>query len=336
MSTTAPGKLRVGYIQEMFAAPILLLARSPWGQEHIELVEQPSGTGQVLTSFDASQPAGQKIDVAVALTEALVAGIARGRRDIKLVGSYVRSSLLWAVITGAQSKYNSIDDLKKTTIGISRVGSGSQLMASVMAMQHGWTDDDGRVTDLAFKVNDSFVNLRNSVNDGSTSAFMWETFTTAPYFHSGEVRRIGIVPTPWPSWTIAASQATTLETSPQRALLDTFLHKLQETIDEFTSEKSFAEDRPAQFMLQEFPHYKRQDVDDWLSTARWVRDPRQGAAGALTHGQETTTATFSRQTLASTLKTLEKAGVLQPDQAAADPSVFVDPWGNGKEGRLVV
>lgn len=337
-SNTAPTKLRVGYIQEMFAAPILLLARSSWGQSHIELVEQPSGTGQVLTSFDASSPSGQQIDVALALSEALIAGIARGRRDIKLVGSYVRSSLLWAVITGAQSRYQSIEDLKGSTIGISRVGSGSQLMASVMAMQHGWTDDQGRVSDLSFKVNDSFKNLRDSVNDGSASAFMWETFTTAPYFHSGEVRRIGIVPTPWPSWSIATSCATTLENPAQRELLDTFLHKLQETIDDFTSPESFQEGRPADFMQKEFPHYKKEDIDGWLATARWVGDSRPDSehAHALTDGQQTSTATVSRQTLASTLKTLEKAGVLQPEQAAADPSVFVDPWGNGKEGRLVV
>lgn len=67
------------------------------GQAHIELVEQPSGTGQMLTSLDASNGGGQKIDVAVALTEALIAGIAKGRTDYALVGSYVRSSLNWYV-----------------------------------------------------------------------------------------------------------------------------------------------------------------------------------------------------------------------------------------------
>lgn len=89
----------------------------------------------MLTSLD---PASQKIDVAVALTEALIAGIAKGRTDYKLVGSYVRTSLNWAVITGTDAKadaYQSISDLRGTRIGISRIGSGSQLMASVMALQ---------------------------------------------------------------------------------------------------------------------------------------------------------------------------------------------------------
>ncbi len=131
------------------------------GKENIELVLQPSGTGQMLTSFDASQSGGQKIDVAVALTEALITGIAKGRTDYSLVGSYVRTSLNWAVITGtspAAAAYNSIDDLKNTKIGISRIGSGSQIMASVMALQHNWSTS-GDHAELEFKVNDTSPNF---------------------------------------------------------------------------------------------------------------------------------------------------------------------------------
>jgi hypothetical protein len=88
-------KLRIGYVPEHFSLPILLLAKTKWGQEHLELVSQPSGTGQMLTSFDAEDPDNRKIDVAVALTEALIAGIAKGRTDYELTGTYVKSSLNW-------------------------------------------------------------------------------------------------------------------------------------------------------------------------------------------------------------------------------------------------
>ena len=37
-------------------------------------------------------------------------------------------------------------------------------------------------------VNNDIRGLVNSVNDGSTSAFMWEWFTTKPWLDSGEVR----------------------------------------------------------------------------------------------------------------------------------------------------
>lgn len=42
-------------------------------------------------------------------------------------------------------------------------------------------------------VKGQFKPLRDSVNDGTTSAFMWEWFTTKPYVDSGEVRFIGSV-----------------------------------------------------------------------------------------------------------------------------------------------
>ena len=38
-------KLRVGYVPEHFSSPLLILGRSAWGAEHLELVSQPSGTG---------------------------------------------------------------------------------------------------------------------------------------------------------------------------------------------------------------------------------------------------------------------------------------------------
>lgn len=352
-------------LTQHFSTPILLLSRSEWGQKNIELVLQPAGTGQVLTSFDASSEQGQKLDVAIALTEALIAGIAKGRQDIKLVGSYVKSSLVWAVITGSSKeadKYQSIGDLKGSTIGISRVGSGSQvssrvirpdresrlsdllvpsllqIMASVMAMQQGWTDSNGKVSELSFKVNNTFENLRNSVNDGSTSAFMWETFTTQKFFDSGEVRKIGEVPTPWPSWSIAASENTVLQSPERREVLDTFLQKLQEEIISFTSKESLAAGRPQEIIPQEF-HYTKEHVDRWLPTVRWVGDARgnteEGTANALKIGQDTKTSTVSRQMLISTLKTLQQAGVLTEEQVKLTPDVFVDAWGNGKEGRLV-
>jgi hypothetical protein len=88
-------RLRVGYVPEHFSVPLLELAKTEWGQDHLELVPQPSGTGQMLTSFNASEPAARKIDVAVALTEALIAGIAKGRTDYELTGTYVKSSLNW-------------------------------------------------------------------------------------------------------------------------------------------------------------------------------------------------------------------------------------------------
>ncbi|GAK62244.1 periplasmic binding protein-like II [Moesziomyces antarcticus] len=324
-------KIRCGYVPEHFAAPLLQLADTAWGKEHIELVLQPSGTGQMLTSLDASQQGGQKIDVAVALTEALITGIAKGREDYKLVGSYVRTSLNWAVITGTDAsadKYQSIDDLKGTHIGISRIGSGSQIMASVMALNHGWnaSSDPKDRAEIEFKVNDTFQNLRNGVNGQepwTTSCFMWEWYTTKPYVDSGEVRFIGSVPTPWPSWTIAASTNTALAEGDARgAVLAEFLTRLQQSIHEFANPDTRASGKAKQFIVNHHG-YKEEDVESWLNTVRWADEQTPNPEGleVPATGQNTNTQSVSAGTVKHTLELLEKAGVLK---AGIDAANFVD------------
>lgn len=46
-----------------------------------------------------------------------------------------------------------------------------------------------------YPVNNDIRGLIDSVNDGSTSAFMWEWFTTKPFADSGEVRFVSDIPT---------------------------------------------------------------------------------------------------------------------------------------------
>ena len=41
---------------------------------------------------------------------------------------------------------------------------------------------------MALTVNNDIRGLLDSVNDGSTSAFMWEWFTTKPFVDAGEAR----------------------------------------------------------------------------------------------------------------------------------------------------
>jgi sulfonate transport system substrate-binding protein len=115
------------------------------------------------------------LDVIVALTEGIVADIARGS-DLRILGTYVESPLCWAVSAGAQSDIRSIEDLRGQTIGISRLQSGSHLMSFVLAHQRQW-DTSG----LKFEVKGNFDNLCKSVNDGSTQAFLWESFMTKPW-----------------------------------------------------------------------------------------------------------------------------------------------------------
>lgn len=47
------------------------------------------------------------------------------------------SPLCWAISTGVTSKIQSVEDLRGGTFAVSRMGSGSHLMAYVLAIQRG-------------------------------------------------------------------------------------------------------------------------------------------------------------------------------------------------------
>jgi len=284
--------LRVGYVREHFSTPLLQFQDADQDQT-FTLVECPSGTGQLIARLTKDE-----IDVAIALTDPLISGIANGSTAYKLCGSYVSTPLNWAVITGKDTKFQSISDLKGTTIGISRLGSGSQTMAYVMALQQGWPTED-----LKFQINNDIHGLINSVNDGSTSAFMWEWFTTKPWVDRGEARFIGSVPTPWPSWLIAAHP------SPDRAppdALRSFMTGLSGYIRAFDSAANRA--GPNLEVIKAKFGYPEEDIEAWLKTVAYPQD----------------CLVIPSQVITDTLSVLEKAGVVKAPAGGFEISNFVD------------
>ncbi|KDQ08697.1 hypothetical protein BOTBODRAFT_37693 [Botryobasidium botryosum FD-172 SS1] len=290
--------LRVGYVHEHFSSPVLQLAEADNGKT-FTLTSCPGGTGQLIAALTNNE-----VDVAIALTDALITGIARGSTAYKLVGSYVSTPLNWAVITGAQSEYQSIADLRGTTIGISRPGSGSQTVASVMAMNQGWFEPEGdnKVEKLKFKVNDNLEGLNASVNDGSTSAFLWEWFTTKPHADAGEVRFIGSVPTPWPSWLIAAHPSA--DRAPP-AELRAFLQSLTQYARAFDAPEKRQGDN-VEFIKSVFG-YPEEDVRAWMQTVGYVND----------------CSVIDSNVLQTTLSILEQAGVVEKPAGGFEIKDFV-------------
>ncbi|KAF8515543.1 periplasmic binding protein-like II [Gautieria morchelliformis] len=292
--------LRVGYVREHFASPLLQFADDDKGQT-FNLVEHPGGTGSLISALQNNE-----VDVVIALTDPLIAGIARGSDAYKLVGSYVATPLNWAVITGTKSKYHSISDLKDTTIGISRPGSGSQTMAAVMALQHNWfpTDTTNIASKLSFKGSSTPRTNNYSVNDGSTSAFMWEWFTTKPWVDRDEARFIGSVLTPWPSWLIVAHPSN--ERAPP-AEVRAFLTSLSQFVRAFDSqEKRSAEN--IEFIKGRF-NYQEEDIKAWLSTVEYPSH-----CGSL-----------SANVIQNTLDVLEKAGVVERPPNGFNIEQFIHP-----------
>jgi hypothetical protein len=102
-------------------------------------------------------------------------------------------------------------------------------------------------------VNNDIRGLLDAVNAGTSGAFMWEWFTTKPFADAGECRFVGSVPTPWPSWLIAAHPARA-----GTAELRTFLTTLSSYVREFDSAEK-REKENVKYIVDTW-EYKEEDV----------------------------------------------------------------------------
>mmetsp|Transcript_20093 Transcript_20093/g.53536 ORF Transcript_20093/g.53536 Transcript_20093/m.53536 type:complete len:517 (+) Transcript_20093:315-1865(+) len=87
--------------------------------------------------------------------------------------------------------------------GVSRMGSGSHLMACVLAFQK-WGAEAAEK--LQFVIVKDLEGARAAMRAGEIDVFMWEKFTTKHVCECGEWKLIGEVPTPWPCFSFVASR----------------------------------------------------------------------------------------------------------------------------------
>ncbi|KAI1818085.1 periplasmic binding protein-like II [Poronia punctata] len=254
--------LRIGYVPEHFSTP-LHFAKQYYGL-NAQLIPFPSGTGHMITAIRAGE-----IDIGIGLTEAWVAGLGKedspGDAGYRIVGTYVETPLCWAISTGSQRpEISSTETLKGRKIGISRPGSGSQVMGYVLADQQGWLQPQSPQTQPPFSgfiPLQNFENLRRAVNDGTADFFMWEHFTSKKYYDNGEIRRVGEIYTPWSSWKIVAS--TALVKDHQDVLKDVFA-KLDKGVDFFERHH----DEVVKYVSTNLD-YSAEDAAEWLRTVRF-------------------------------------------------------------------
>ncbi|KAK3938036.1 hypothetical protein QBC46DRAFT_266259 [Diplogelasinospora grovesii] len=252
--------LRIGFVPEHFSTPIYF-AKKYYGL-NAELIPFPSGTGHMITALRAGD-----IDVGIGLTEGWVAGLGHGQLSgdggYRLVGTYVKTPLCWAISTGAKRpEITSIESLKGGKIGVSRIGSGSYVMGFVLADKQGWlTPSSGSVAPYTdFVALNTFENLRKAVNTGEADFFMWEHFTSKRYYDSGEIRKVGEIYTPWSSWKIVAST----ELAGGRSV-DTRLEELFEKLDLGTKHFRENQEEAVRYISTELD-YSEEDARTWLKT----------------------------------------------------------------------
>lgn len=135
-------------------------------------------------------------------------------------------------------------------------------MPFVLANQKKWT------TPFKFEIHDNFKNLRDGVNHTGevtpSDAFMWEVFTSKKYYDNGEIKKIGQIYTPWPSWVVTASTDAIASKTPALA---GFLKSVNEGIEYFNAHP----DEAIQYIAANLD-YSAEDAAAWLKTVTFVED----------------------------------------------------------------
>ncbi|PZD79193.1 substrate-binding domain-containing protein [Mesonia sp. K7] len=245
-------KIKVGGVPEHFNYPWhLALADQLFQQQHIEVTwkDYYGGTGEISRALHAKE-----VDVALVLTESIIKEIEDGA-PFKIIQEYIATPLLWGIHVAANSSYQDIDDIEKTTSAISRYGSGSHLMTIINAENQDWDTDD-----VKFKVVKDLKGALQALPKDEAQYFMWEHFTTKPYVDKGIFRRIANCPTPWPCFVIVAHQDFIDENSKEIKQMLSVINKLTK---DFKTIPSISKKLAAAYQQKE------KDIKEWLKITEW-------------------------------------------------------------------
>ncbi|WP_194527214.1 substrate-binding domain-containing protein [Zobellia roscoffensis] len=261
-------KVRIIGVPEHFNLPWHMAIEEGAFEERgidLEWTEIPEGTGKMCQMLQNNET-----DLAIILTEGLVKSITEGNSS-KIVQEYISTPLQWGIHVGAKSKYKSIADLKGSKAAISRMGSGSHLMAFVNAQNKGWPTDS-----LRFEIINNLDGAVAALTEGTADYFMWERFTTKPLVDKGVFRRLGDCPTPWPCFVIAATQKFLNEE-------ENILRHILEVINNYTSE--FKQIPSIDRSLANRYAQQLEDIQEWLRITQWSQ--KQLPEATLTKVQDT-------------------------------------------------
>jgi len=219
----------------------------------LEWTDVPEGTGKLCQMLR-----GGETDIAVILTEGIVKDIIAGNPS-KIVQVYVESPLIWGIHVAANSNFKALSDLENKKAAISRIGSGSQLMAYVNAGNEGWNTND-----LQFEIVNTLDGAVDALTNGTADYFMWERFMTKPLVDKGIFRRVADCPTPWPCFVIAVRDEI-LHKHP--GTIRRILEIINQTTEEFKEIPSIDRTLASKYGQQ------IEDIQEWLSLTKWSQKP---------------------------------------------------------------
>jgi len=248
-------ELKIGGVPEHFNLPWHLAAEAGVPERigiRLTWRDYPDGSGAMAAALRAGE-----LDAALLLTEGAVAGVANGG-GFRIASLYTESPLIWGIHVPAASRFMAVADIRGARYAISRLGSGSHLMACVHARSQGWPVDALELVTVR--------NLAGAVEAFAAEAadvFFWEKFMTKPLVDAGRFRRVGEFLAPWPAFVLCVADGIG---APQRAALRELLAAV---LDEA---KTLAARPDAPVVIGQRYTLEPTDVAEWLRATRWAHE----------------------------------------------------------------
>ena len=285
-------KIRVGGVPEHFNLPWHLANENGLFQDmdiELEWIVYDGGTGAMTKALRENDT-----DLCILLTEGIVADIINGNPS-SIVSKYIETPLLWGIHTGAQNNLNAHEDIYQKKYAISRIGSGSHLMAKVDAFYN-----QVELNEDQFSIIKNLDGALASLSKLETDVFYWEKFTTKPYVDKGILKRIGEYPTPWPCFVIAATDA----------ILNKNISLVKDTLSViYQMNRDFMANPGAATMVSERYQQKEEDVVEWFGSTMWSTDNQ-----------------IAESTIEKVIFTLQNAGVLKGGQTLPFDKIVKPLW----------
>ena len=271
--------LRVGGVPEHFNAPwYIALEQGDFASRPYDVSWEDfhSGSGAMCDALERGE-----LDVAVLLTDGIVSAILSGHTS-RIIGTYVDSPLYWGIHVDAESRFTRPEELAGEPFAISRPGSGSHLMTFVEAEARGWLNEQ----EPRFVTVENVQGAKRALKSGEASGFLWERLMTRPMIDSGLWRQIGVRPSPWPAFLIAARPEIIADYAD-------LLQDMMVVVQRRCHEMKAARERTRSFIAERF-ELAWEEVDSWLDETRWRCAPEVASLG-----------------LEDTIETLHRVGVIE-------------------------
>lgn len=247
-------KIRIIGVPEHFNFPWLKVVEAqPFKAQNVllEWTDEPKGSGAMNKALREGAA-----DLAVVLTESFIKDRIEGN-PAQIIGYHVQSPLVWGIHISSQHADRKLEDLSDVPFAISRYGSGSHLMAFLLAQQMGW--DTSR---LRFELVGDLTGAKAALEAEEPKMFLWEKYMTKPLVDEGLFHRVGEIPTPWPCFVMVASPDA-VKNHPD------LLKRLRDLVYEQSSNLLEGGQLP-QLLSQKYGILE-EDINAWLSQTQWAQ-----------------------------------------------------------------